>query len=624
MPDHEKIAEVNKNRPLIKIQKDKCRKCYACVRVCPVKAIKIEDGSAIVMMDRCIGCGNCLRACHSDAIVYRDSKNEVKSFLNSDKKNVAIVAPSISGEFSDIRDYRKFVSMIRELGFDYVNEVAFGADIVAFKYLELFHNSKGKYYITTNCPVVVAYVEKYQPELLDNLAPIVSPMIATAKIARDIYGPDAKITYIGPCIQAKNEAMIYRRTATVNSVLTFMELRELFQEKKITENSVEYSEFDYPLGGKGSLFPISRGMFQSVGMNEDLLTGNILITEGKDNFLDAIKEFSETTAIDKHMDIFPCEGCIMGPGTSPNGKKFLRRTQVIDYVNKRMKDFDQNEWHKNIAKYIKSDYSCKFDADDQRLTMPTEERINEILKAMSNPDKSGELGCGSCGYESCRELAIAIAQGIARYEMCLPFTIRKLTGYANRLHETNEKLAATKEALKESEEIARKEQLVAKEASKTTSAMLQKLPSGVVIVDRNLKIMESNKSFINILGKEAQELNEIIPGLTKADLKTLIPFHKIFSSVLINGENILNRDVKYDDKFLNVSVFNIRKGEIVGAIIRDMSTPEVRRDEVIKRAEEVIKENLASVQQIAFLLGESASKTEKTLNSIIESHKGIS
>lgn len=153
--------------------------------------------------------------------------------------------------------------------------------------------------------------------------------------------------------------------------------------------------------------------------------------------------------------------------------------------------------------------------------------------------------------------------------------------------------------------------------------MLQKLPSAVVIVDENLKVIESNQSFINTLGEDAEEINEIIPGLVGADLKTLLPFqfYKLFSAVLTTNENVVNRDVHLGDRLLNVSVFSIKKGKIAGAVLRDMYLPEVRKEEVIHRVTEVIDENLDLVQKIAFLLGEGAAKTERMLNSIIESHK---
>ena len=276
---------------VIKINPDKCKLCFACVRVCPANAIKTKEDSCEIVPERCIGCGSCLRICPYDAIRDLDAKKEVRALIRSGENVVAICDPSISGEFDDITDYTNFVGMIKALGFKYVCEVSFGADLVALKYRELFENFKGKYFITANCPAIVGYIEKYHPSLIDNMAPLVSPMIATAQVVREKYGQDIKVVYIGPCTAAKGEAHHLSDNKRVDIVLTFKELREMFAEAGITENNVEFSDFDPPIGGKGSLFPISRGMFQSVDINEDLLSGQLICTDGKTNVLRALQEF---------------------------------------------------------------------------------------------------------------------------------------------------------------------------------------------------------------------------------------------------------------------------------------------------------------------------------------------
>ena len=559
--------------------------------------------------------------CPQDAIVYRDSKKQTKDLLKSDKQTVAIVAPSISGEFDDIADYRRFVQMIRQLGFDYVNEVTFGADLIALKYKELFDNFKGKYYITSNCQAVVSHVEKYHPELINNLAPLVSPSIATAMVVRKKYGKDINVVYLGPCIDSKDEVKRYNGAGKIDAVLTFVELRELFDEYNIQESKMEYSDFDPPIGYKGSLFPISNGLFQAAGISEDLLTGTVINGSGKVNSINAINQFEEgINQIRHHFNLFFCEGCLMGPGTSPGGKKYNRRSKVIDYANKRLETFDKKEWEEEIAKYIDLDFTRSFQADDQRLEAPSEEKVQEVLKAIGKEDNNSDVGCSACGYPSCRDFAIAVSKGLAKTEMCLTYTLRNRNEYIKALRTTNEKLAQTQKALKESEQKARKEKQAAKEASETINAMLQKLPSAVVIIDQNLKVIQSNKTFIDYLGDEAQSINEVIPGLVGADLKSLLPHNifTLFSHVLDNQQNIVNRDIYLDEKLLNLSIFNIKKGKIVGAVVRDMYAPEIRKEQVIKRVTEVIDKNLEMVQKIGYLLGEGASETEQMLNSIIE------
>ncbi len=240
---------------------------------------------------------------------------------------------------------------------------------------------------------------------------------------------------------------------------------------------------------------------------------------------------------------------------------------------------------------------------------------------MGKSSKEHLINCGSCGYNSCSEFAIAYTQGLTSFDMCYTYSTKQLHSTIEQLNHSNQELKEIKEALKESEERARKEEILAKEAAETTSAMLQKIRAGVVIVNEDMRIMESNLSFINMIGDDAREINEIIPGLKGAELKSLVPFYRLFSNVLLTGEDLLGRDTSFGDNILNVSVFTIKKHKVVGGIIRDLTAPEVRKAEIIERSKAVIQDNLETVQQIAFLLGESAAKTEKILNSIIQTQK---
>jgi Na+-translocating ferredoxin:NAD+ oxidoreductase RNF subunit RnfB len=613
---------------LIEILDGKCRKCYACVRICPVQAIKVDVKRDIpeILENRCIGCGSCVTACNPEAIVYQNSMDEVKSLLNSGQKVAAVVALSISGEFSDISDYRKFVEMIRRLGFTYVHEVSFGVDLVAQKYADLFENNRGKNYVTSTCPAVFYYIEKFHPELLENLAPIVSPMIASAKVVHKKYGEEVKVVYIGPCIATKTEALRYNGTdGHVDAVITFHELRKLFSEFNIKESMLEFSDFDAPLGYKGSLYPISNGLLQAADISEDLLHGNVVTTEGRNNMIEAVREIEQRPEnINRHFNIFYDEGgCLMGPGTTKNGKRFLRRTLVISYTRKRLRNFSKREWAKNMKIYSFLDLTASFICDDQRIPTPSEEKLNEVLKALGRQEASENLSCGSCGYESCQEFALSVAKGLTKTDMCFNFSMRNRQEHIQNLKLINDKLAKTQHALQNSEKIARHEQQLAKEAMQTIETMLQKLPTAIVIVDEHLRVIQANETLIRMLGPEAGEINEVIPGLVGADIKTLVPFqvHNLLSYVMANGEDIQNRDIHLNDQLYNLSVFTIRKNKVVGAIMRDMQSPEIRKEEVVKRIGDVIDKNLEMVQKIGFLLGEGAAETEKMLNSIMEFYK---
>ncbi len=610
---------------IIQIDHDLCTRSYACIRACPVKAISTEskNGYPVVNHKRCIGCGSCLPVCATNAVSHFSDLDQVVKMLESGDALAAIVDPTISGEFPDITDYRKFVEMIRRLGFRYVNEVSFGVDLVARRYHQLLSNFKGKYYLMANCPSLVSYVEKFFPELTDNLAPLVTPMTATAMVVRKRLEDEMKVVYIGPCLSAKHEAGLYEGPGRVDAVLTFKELRALFKRFNITEAKVEYSDFDPPIGYLGALYPISQGILQAAGLDESLLDGKVLTVEGKNNMLELVDEFSEQAEfLKKHFNIFYHSGCLMGPGTSERSGKYLRHTMVVDYVHKRLKSFDKKQWEKEMAAYQDMKLDRSFVQDDQRLPDPDPDQVEEILKSLGK--KVGDnAACTACGFRNCRDFARSISQGISKPEMCMNYSIKNKQDYIRTLKNNNEKLKKQQDNLLDKERSLAEENQKLKQRSDTTSALLKNLPSAAVIVDDKLRVIESNDSFIKVLGEDAEMINEVIPGLVGADLKTLLPYnlYNLFNYVLENDENITGKDVQHDERLLNVSIYSLKPNKIVGGVFRDMYVAEVRQEEIINRVTEVIDENLKMVQQIAFSLGEGASTTEKMLNSIIETFR---
>ena len=613
-------------KPVLYINDDKCRNSYSCVRVCPVNAIEVKPQKEhpFILPDRCIGCGLCYVSCTPHAIGFRDSSIQVKDLLSSERKTAALIEPSIASEFDDITDYRKFVGMIRSLGFDYVHEVSFGVDLIAAAYAKLFSRAEGKYMITANCPSIVKLVEKFHPELVPNLAPLVSPMIATAMVVKELYGPEVATVQIGPCIDAKDEALVYRSGELVDGVLTFVELRQMFDEFNIQERLVKMSDFDPPHGNWGALYPLPAGIIQAGGIKRDMVSSSVITASGKEDILEAINDFDKyIDTIQHHFNLFFCHGCLLGPGMQHHNERFRRRSLVRHYAEKRVGLLDKDLWKKNMEKWSNLDFSRSFNPDDQRIAEPPEESIIEILKIIGKDDPNDEINCGACGYLSCREFASTVAKGLAIPEMCHTYNLRNKQQYIETLRQTNRKLADTKKALKESEELARREKEIAQSASDMMNNMLEKLPTGVVIVDNYLKILHSNESFINIIGEDAKAISDVIPGLAGADIKTLIPFnvYNMFTFVIKEDEPVVSKDVHFEDKMLNISIFPIKKNKMCGAIIRDLYSPEVQGEEVTNRVTEVIEKNLEMVQKIGFLLGEGASETEQMLNSIIESYK---
>lgn len=607
--------------PLVNINPEKCTSCYTCVRICPVKAISANTQNLHpeIQSERCIGCGDCIKMCVPNAIFHRSGIEQAKQLLKSESKKVAIVSPSISAEFEDISDYRKFVQMIKSLNIDHVNEVSFSVDVLAYKYLALFGDFKGRYYITSCDPVVVSFIEKYHPNLVNNLAPFVPPMIAMSKIVHKKYGNDIKVIYIGPDIASKDVALKFSGDSKVDVVLTFPELRQLFKEMQIDENTVEYSEFDAPIGYKGSLYPIRNGLIQAADIDENLLTSMVISVEGKKEMLESIDEFENNVkVIHQHLHV-TYGNSLAGPGITDRGNKLFKEHLVIKYANKRLTNFYRAEWYNNLQDYITIDFSRQFQPNNQRLPDPPVAKVAEALKTLNwKPGKHSD--CGQCGYASCRDFAIDMAKGIVIPEMCATFAIRNSKNYNDTLKELNDKLTQTRQTLQEAEDKVQSEHNAALQALELTDAMLEKLRAGIVFVDYKLKIIKANNTFCTILGEEAEEINDVIPGLVGADLSKLFPedICNLFDFVLKNSESVDGRDVKHDESLLNISIFPIRENQIAGGIIRDMRAPEVQRSEVTRRVSDVIEKNLEMVQKIGFLLGESAADIEKMLNSVIQ------
>jgi len=499
--------------------KELCRTCYTCVRECPAKAIRIVGGQAEVIDERCIACGNCTKVCSQGAKVFLNTTDRVINLLDDNKDSAAIIAPSFPAEFQEFNDYRRLIGMVKVLGFKHVLEVSFGADLVAYRYKKLVEESKD-YYISSDCPSIVNYIKHYHPNLVDNLAPIVSPMVAMSRVVHARYGNDVKIVFIGPCVAKKAES------TEIDEAITFSELRELFDLYKITPENSQPSDFDQPAGGRGAIFPVTRGLLQTANINDDAITGNIIAAEGRIDFQGALKEFEAGLIKDQHMELLACEGCIMGPGLSKNGKQYNRRALVSSYANQKMKDLDADSWQKAFDEYSDLDLSVRHRSEERRPEVIDESGLTGVLASMGKITKKDQLDCGACGYETCIEHAIAIKKGLAEVEMCLPFTIEKLHKSVKDLALSNEKLSSMKQALKQSEKLAHMGQLSAGIAHELNN------PLGVVMMYSNILLDESPadapvREDLKLIVEQAGRCKKIVGGLLNFARKNQVNYQSV-------------------------------------------------------------------------------------------------
>ena len=419
---------VDGQHPLITTIPEKCRTCYICVRECPAKAIRISSGQAEVLVDRCIGCGNCFRVCRQGAKQAYSSIGEVRELLDSGLPVAAMLAPSFPAAFGDLR-YRRVVGMFRALGFSAVHEVGFGADLVAQRYRKMLIARPQQRYIATTCPALVEYVERFHSSLVDFLAPVVSPMLAEARVLRRIYGLDMNVVFIGPCI-AKKAEQDPDCPGEINGVLTFIEARQMLDDAGITPEMVSEADFDEPRAFQGALFPISRGMLQAANINEDLMAGEVVSADGRYDFVEAVEEL-ESGALDARMlEALCCTGCIMGPGIQNDLPLFHRRSLVSRYVRQRSTGIEENAAQEWLDKFSDLNLSRRFTSKETHLDQPNEAEIRKMLYRMGKFEPTDELDCGACGYETCWNHAKAVLLDLAESEMCLPYTIKAIENFS--------------------------------------------------------------------------------------------------------------------------------------------------------------------------------------------------
>jgi two-component system NtrC family sensor kinase len=326
---------------LVSTIRERCRVCYTCVRECPAKAIRIAGGQAEVIPSRCIGCGSCVLVCSQGAKRILSSTDEVRDLLKSGARVAACVAPSFPAEFAD-RDARMMVAAVRKLGFSLVCEVAFGAELVAHAYRELLAQRPNESFIATACPAIVNFVERYHPSLLPHLAPIASPMLATARALRERYGGDTKIVFIGPCIAKKGEAASLTGEDRIEAVLTFRELREMMDAAGVWKGELEPSDFDPPHAALGGVFPLPRGSLQTAGIAEDLTSNDVVAADGRAAFPEALEEYAAGQLKSHLLELLCCRGgCIMGAGMSVELPPFVRRSHISQHVKEQREHFDQ-------------------------------------------------------------------------------------------------------------------------------------------------------------------------------------------------------------------------------------------------------------------------------------------
>ena len=545
-----------------------CKNCYKCIRHCPIKSISFASNKATIIQDSCILCGRCYLVCPQEVKVVRNDVEVVKNLFKSNKKVYVSLAPSFISYFS-YTSMDELVSALKKLGFSEVEETAIGATIVKKAYDEMLNEKERDVIISSCCHSINLLIQKHYPEARKYLANVLSPMLAHGKDIKS-RDPEAKAVFIGPCIAKKNEADL--NSGIVDAVLTFKELDEWLKEENITLKEVKY---DYKKEkSKARLFPITGGILRTMECkNKDY---EYLAVDGVENSRRVIEDILAGKIHKCFIEMSSCEGsCINGP-LSDKSKSVI--ASYVD-INKSAGEQDFVEGSLSYKDITKNYYSI-----GAREATPSEEDIEAKLIEMGKTEKEKILNCGSCGYDTCREKAIAIIQGKAALEMCLPYLMEKAESFSDNI--------------------------------------VSNSPNGILVLDESLNIQSLNKTMCKIINVD----------------KPSVVIHKNVSSILdpkdfynaLGGEVILRRKsyLSEYDKYIENTIVYDEKFHVLLSIMKDITKEEISRQkhaEIVKKSlqitDKVVEKNMRAVQEIASLLGETTAETKVALSSLKDTIK---
>ncbi len=559
--------------PVYTQEKD-CHDCYKCVRQCPVKAIRVENGRACVVSDRCVACGRCVRVCPNGAKHVRNDLARARKLLLSAAPVYASVAPSWTAAHPDW-SAGQLVAALRRLGFRGADETAHGAQEVSAALSVELAESEGGLHISSACPAVVDLVRKHLPALVPLVTPLASPALTHCRLLRDRFGPDAAVVFIGPCAAKKTEAD--ENPDLMNLALTFAELDEWLSARGIVPSELEPDSGDvFALGdaAEGALYPLEGGMIETMrryGCPETVQAQSI-------SGLARLKAALERMAPDSFRAPFLLEGlacrggCVNGPCSTEDPPPL----EGILAVRARAR-FGAPGLRPGLR--VEKRYSS---LSKRLIPSWSDKEIRDALASVGKTTPEDELNCGGCGYDTCRTFAKALLAGDAEISMC--------ACHMRRI------------------------------AQKKANALFRCMPSGAVLVGGDLRIIEANPAFAGIFGDSLEEISRENPGLSGVPVETVLPCGNLLRAALRSGREIRRERLTVGDRLLDMLIFIVEEYKTLGVIVEDVTVNEMRRDQIARRAREVISRNIATVQEIASRLGEHMADTEILLNAIAEGY----
>ena len=429
---------------------DKCRLCYSCVQICPAKAIKMEKGRLYSLGERCIRCGSCIKECPQKAIHFVSGLDAVRAFLASGQPTLALLDPTFPAVL-DVGTPRQLASALKRIGFAEVWEGAIGVELVSRAYTRLLKQNINRPLIASFCPALAFYIQKHLPRLIPHLAPLVSPMIAAGRVARKLKGADWKIVYVTSCLAQMDERLQPEVAGAIDQVVNHYEVKDLLDAARVNRLEQDETEFDGPRPYLGRMLPVVGGLYRSMGEIFDSLMDEVSVTGGRRRAIRALDQLVHGYIEAKFLDIVFCEGCLEGPFVDPEISVLGRRQILARYTKREMRRQQPADLERELASYKEIPLGRKFHPMVQNLAVPKEEEIQKILQRMDKTYPDRNLDCRSCGYPTCRAKAVAVAQGLAEIEMCLPHLLDQSKEIYHRLEKSHQALQLSHQELEQAQ-----------------------------------------------------------------------------------------------------------------------------------------------------------------------------
>lgn len=556
--------QMQKFPTILQFKKVNCKNCYKCVRYCPVKAIRVRGHQAQIIESQCVLCEKCTIVCPQDAKVEQNLIPEIKKAIEKGERLIASVHPAYLAKFG-VSDFEWMSQTLKQLGFWQVHEASEGAYLMKEQYEKVLRENAGqKVMISSSCPVIVQLVEKHYPELVPNLAPILSIMQTHAKYLKDLF-PDAKVVYISPCISAMAE--MAEPESYADYVITLQELSRWLEEEQLP-GPVQADRTPQVYLSRAAALP--DGLILAMHRRDGQ---RCLPVNGIDHCKSVLKELMAGGFEDCFIEMNACvNGCVAGPSFQKEERRLL--TDVFAIRNASLvRGYPEYERDHNISSAVSLARNFGSYAH-QKETLVTEEEIRDILAQMGKYSEKDELNCGACGYDTCREKAVAISQNKAEVAMCIPYMRARQEDYSNKVFNA--------------------------------------MPGLLVTVDYHLKIVQMNQAAMDLFNIQRKKemigrpVSEIMDDYSLASILS-------FDRNLMQDEIYLEEQKRYLDRVMT----NDRKNQMILCIMKDITKERLRREQIFhaqaeaaRIADRLVEEQLKIVHQIAGLLGETAADTK--------------